>query len=126
MLLYYFQWNKMQGRAKPLHILLGLSWIPMAIAQQSQIISFQGFALTPNPPVPYFNPGFIPQVDHRFMGNFSWAGFALAALAGSSTSATPGRTIAPTWLSGIGPDRWESFFGVLFLVFLCPFGYSWT
>jgi cytochrome d ubiquinol oxidase subunit I len=126
-LLYYFLWNKMQGRAKPLHILLGLSWIPMAIAQQSQIISFQGFALTPNPPVPYFNPGFIPQVDHRFMGNFSWAGFALAALAGFQYIRYARQNDRANmafwdWAGSMG-----IVFGVLFLVFFMPLsGYSWV
>jgi cytochrome bd-type quinol oxidase subunit 1 len=125
-LLYYFTFPKLTGRAKPLHIVLGLTWIPMAILQQSQIIAFQGFGLTPQPASPFFNPGFIPQVSHRFFGNFSWAGYALAAFAGIQYLRHLRRGSDQTpfwdWLGSLGVSL-----GVLSMTFFMALsGYSWA
>jgi cytochrome d ubiquinol oxidase subunit I len=126
-LLYYFLWDKLGGRWKPVHVLLGLTWIPMAVMQQSQIIAFQGFSLTPAPASPFFNPGFIPQMAHRFMGNFSWAGFAIAAFAAIQhlryrKRGDADRMAFYDWLGSLG-----LVFGVGFMVFFMALsGYSWS
>jgi cytochrome bd ubiquinol oxidase subunit I len=126
-LLYYFMWDKLSGRAKPLHVILGLTWLPMAILQMSQIISFMGFALTPEPEVPFFNPGFIPQVSHRVMGNLSWAGFVIATVAGIQYmrhARTDNRreTAFWDWVGSMG-----AVFGLVAMVFFMAFsGYSWV
>jgi cytochrome d ubiquinol oxidase subunit I len=125
-LLYYFLWDKLAGRAKPVHVLLGLSWLPMAVLQQSQIIAFAGFALTPQPEHPFYNPGFIPQVAHRVFGNMSWAGFAIAAFAGYQYMRYGGQGKRKEaafwdWVGSMG-----LVFGVLFMTFMPLSGYAWV
>ena len=82
LLLYYFLWDKLSGRAKPLHVLLGLLWLPLSAIQQAVLFPMVDFMMTPTPAQPYFNPSVMPQLTHRFMGNLSWTGFAIAAFAG--------------------------------------------
>jgi cytochrome bd ubiquinol oxidase subunit I len=125
-LIYYFSWDRLSGRAKPIHVLLGFTWLLMGLLQMSQIIAFMGFALTPLPEVPFFNPGFIPQLTHRVPGNLSWAGFAIAAFAAVQYRRYAGRRDLQQaafwdWVGSMGV-----IFGALFMIFMPISGYSWV
>jgi cytochrome d ubiquinol oxidase subunit I len=127
LLLYYFLWNKMQGRAKPLHILIGLSWIPMALFQQGFLFPMVSYLTTPDSQQPIFNASLAPQLSHRFMGNLSWTGFAIAAVAGIQFRRYARRGNREQmafwdWTGSLG-----MIFGVLFMVFFMGLsGYSWV
>jgi cytochrome bd-type quinol oxidase subunit 1 len=127
LLLYYFLWDKLSGRKKPIHILLGLMWIPMSFVQQAVLFPMVDFMMTPDPARPFFNPSVIPQLSHRVMGNLSWTGFAIAAYAGMAYLRAAKRkdwreASYYDWLGAFG-----AVCGVLFMSFFMAFsGYSWV
>jgi cytochrome bd ubiquinol oxidase subunit I len=126
LLLYYFLWDRLSGRAKPLHVLLGFMWLPMSGLQQAFLFPMVDFMMTPIAEHPYFNPSVIPQLSHRFMGNISWAGFAIAGFAGMQYLRYAGRNNQRQaafwdWVGSLG-----IIFGVLFITFMATSGYSWV
>ena len=77
----------MQGEPL-LHILIGLSWIPMALFQQ---VSSDGeLSHDAGSQQPIFNASLAPQLSHRFMGNL-WTGFATSLPLPASSSAADAR-----------------------------------
>lgn len=127
LLLYYFLWNKLTGRAKPLHVLLGFMWLPMSLFQQAFLFPMVGFVLTPDVETPFFNASFLPQLSHRFTGNLSWAGFAIAAFAGYQYKRHARRNHREAMANWDWAGSLGLIFGVLFMIFFMALsGYSWA
>jgi cytochrome bd ubiquinol oxidase subunit I len=126
-LVYYFTWNRLKGRGKPIHILIGALWLPMSLLQQAFLFPMVDFLMTPDVQQPFFNPSVIPQLAHRFMGNISWAGFVIAFFGGLQVlrhiKKGPREKVAFwDWVGSLG-----IIFGMVFMVGFMTFsGYSWV
>jgi cytochrome bd ubiquinol oxidase subunit I len=83
---YYVSWEKMAYR-KRLHIVLGFTAGAALLAQMTMINVVGSYMLTPSPAptenvaATYLNGTFVPLNMHRFVGNFSYAGFLMAGVA---------------------------------------------
>lgn len=83
LLVYVFRWQRMQahkGRHIAIGFLGGLSEQLFLVL----IVGLDSFLLTPSQglgPGTFFNPSYLPELAHRFVGNVSWASFFIAAVA---------------------------------------------
>ena len=82
LLVYVFRWRHMEvhkGRHIALGVLGGLSEQLFLVL----IVGLDSFLLTPSRglgPGTFFNPSYLPELAHRFVGNLSWASFFIAAV----------------------------------------------
>jgi cytochrome bd ubiquinol oxidase subunit I len=83
---WYNTWDKLAYR-KSLHVVFGLVAAGFGLFQMTMIDAVASYMLTPsNAPVAdvartFLNPTLIPLNMHRFVGNFSYAGFLIAGWA---------------------------------------------
>jgi cytochrome bd ubiquinol oxidase subunit I len=84
---WYNTWDKLAYR-KSLHVVFGFVAGGIGLFQMTMIDAVASYMLTP-PEAPvsdvartYLNPTMIPLNMHRFVGNFSYAGFLIAGWAG--------------------------------------------
>ena len=84
---WYNTWDKLAYR-KSLHVVFGFVAGSIGLIQMTLIDAVASYMLTPSEaPVTdiartYLNPTFVPLNMHRFVGNFSYAGFLIAGWAG--------------------------------------------
>jgi cytochrome bd ubiquinol oxidase subunit I len=84
---WYNTWDKLAYR-KSLHVVFGFVAGGIGLVQMTLIDAVASYMLTPSEaPVTdvartYLNPTFVPLNMHRFVGNFSYAGFLIAGWAG--------------------------------------------
>src|SRR5919201_999277 len=82
LLLYVFRWRTMELR-KGAHITIGVAG---GLSEQLflvLIVGLDSFMLTPSKTIglqSFFNPSFLPELGHRFVGNLSWSAFFIAAV----------------------------------------------
>ena len=85
---WYYTWDVLQGRYKPLHLSLGLLLILDDFLQVLMINIVASYMLTPGsyPPSDIFdaivNPTFYELQVHRIVGNLAFLGFFIGAVAG--------------------------------------------
>jgi cytochrome d ubiquinol oxidase subunit I len=83
---WYNTWDKLAYR-KSLHVVFGFVAGGIGLFQMTMIDAVASYMLTPSEaPVTdvartYLNPTFVPLNMHRFVGNFSYAGFLIAGWA---------------------------------------------
>ncbi len=86
--LWYYTWDVLSGRYKPLHIALGLLLILDDFLQVLMINTIASYMLTPGsaPPSDIFltivNPTFYELQVHRIIANLAFLGYAIGAYAG--------------------------------------------
>jgi cytochrome d ubiquinol oxidase subunit I len=82
LLVYVFRWRRMEVR-KGRHIAIGFLG---GLSEQLflvLIVGLDSFLLTPSQGLgagTFFNPSYLPELAHRFVGNLSWASFFIAAV----------------------------------------------
>jgi cytochrome bd-type quinol oxidase subunit 1 len=83
--LWYYSWNALQGRYKPLHLVIGLLLLLDDFLQVLMINVVASYMLTPQAPGDIFhvivNPTFYELQVHRIVGNLAYLGYAIGAVA---------------------------------------------
>ncbi|MBO0701424.1 MAG: hypothetical protein J2P38_00720 [Candidatus Dormibacteraeota bacterium] len=86
--LWYYTWDVLSGRYKPLHICLGLLLVLDDFLQVLMINTLASYMLTPGSGHPgnifldMVNPTFYELQVHRIVGNLAFVGYAIGAYAG--------------------------------------------
>jgi len=79
---WYYSWGRWRHRV---HLFVAWFGVGFAVTAMVMIDIVASYLLTPRPPLDtvrkIINPTMVQLTLHRFAGNLSWAGFALAALA---------------------------------------------
>lgn len=81
---WYYTWSVLDGRYKPLHMMIGGLLVVGSFVQVLMIDIVASYMLTPSTPFDPFrvfmNPTEVPLQAHRIIGNLAYVGYAYAAV----------------------------------------------
>jgi hypothetical protein len=82
--IWYYTWPQLEGRFKPLHMMVGGILVIASFVQVLMIDIVASYMLTPTAPLQPFqvflNPTEVPLQAHRLVANLAYAGYAFAAV----------------------------------------------